>query len=88
VRLTEELIRERYPWDYDQLTSECRNRYSDFKLVQKYHDLRKELATDERYGHMRYLDPEKPKGQKKPYFNSNILNELDKHYTLKEDDLM
>jgi hypothetical protein len=32
---------------------------------------------------MRLLDPNKPKGQKKPFFNPNILQELDKHYTKK-----
>jgi hypothetical protein len=28
VRLTEEQIREKYPWDYEELTTECRKRYS------------------------------------------------------------
>lgn len=32
VQLTEEQIRERYPWDYHELTSRCRERYSDFKV--------------------------------------------------------
>lgn len=31
VRLTEEQIRERYPWDYKQLTEKCKERYADFK---------------------------------------------------------
>ncbi len=83
VRLTEEQIRDRYPWDYDRLTKECAKRYSDFKQVPKYHEIRKRLATDQRYGYMRLLDPNKPKGQKKPFFNPNILQELDKHYTKK-----
>jgi hypothetical protein len=81
VRLTEEQIRNQYPWDYVRLNQECAKRYSDFKQVKKYHDIRKRLATDQRYYHMRLLDPNKPKGSKKPLFNPNIMQEFDKHYT-------
>jgi len=57
VRLTEEQVREKYPWDYERLTDECQKRYSDFKLVQKYHDVRKQMASDPWFGHVRQLDP-------------------------------
>lgn len=80
VRLTEEQIGETYPWDYDRLTSECRKQYSDFKMGSRYHELRKKLAADKRFGYMRLLDPKRPKGQKKPFFNPNIMREFDKHY--------
>ncbi|MFC4994242.1 DUF3644 domain-containing protein [Rubritalea tangerina] len=80
VRLTEEQVREKYPWDYNQLTSKCRERYSDFKCSKPYHELRKELEVDEKYANIRLLDPEKPKGSKKTFYNPNILQELDKHY--------
>ncbi|MDQ8186807.1 DUF3644 domain-containing protein [Pelagicoccus sp. SDUM812002] len=83
VRLTEEQIRERYPWDYDRLTTECRKRYSDFKAAQKYHDIRKSLLKDKRFGEIRFLDPGNPKSSKKPFFSPNILQELDKHYDRK-----
>lgn len=83
VRVTEEQIRERYPWDYDRLNEECAKRYSDFKQVQKYHDIRKRLLKDKRFGEIRFLDPGNPKSPKKPFFNPNILQELDKHYTKK-----
>jgi hypothetical protein len=80
VRLTEEQIRERYPWDYDRLSRECSKRYSDFKMDQQYHALRKRLLADERYGAIRYLDPGNPKSAKKPFFNPNIVAEFDKVY--------
>jgi len=83
VRLTEEQIRQQYPWDYDRLTQECKKRYSDFKQVQKYHDIRKSLLKDKRFGDLRFLDPGNPKSSKKPFFNPNILQELDRHYTKK-----
>jgi len=80
VRLTEEQVREKYPWDYDRLTAECRKRYSGFKSDQKYHDCRKKLAGDKRFSHVRELDPGNPKSAKKPFFNANILAEFDKVY--------
>ncbi len=81
VRLTEEQVREKYPWDYDRLTSECRKRYTDFKIDRKYHDCRKKLAGDKRFSHVRELDPGNPRSAKKPFFNANILAEFDKTFT-------
>jgi len=80
VRLTEEQVREKYPWNYDRLTAECRKRYTGFKSDQKYHDCRKKLAGDKRFSHVRELDPGNPKSAKKPFFNANILTEFDKIY--------
>lgn len=83
VRVTEEQIRDRYPWDYQRLTAECVQRYSDFKQTQKYHQIRKPLEKDKRYGEVRFLDPGNAKSPKKPFFSPNILQELDKHFTRK-----
>ena len=81
VKLTEEDIRQRYPWDYLTLTEKCKQRYEDFKANQLYHSIRKNLETDERYGRTRLLDPSNADGQKKTFFNPNILSEFDKHYS-------
>jgi Domain of unknown function (DUF3644) len=83
IQLTEEQIREKYPWDYNRLTSECQKRYSDFKVVDEYHEMRRKLLADPRFGTIRYLDPGNPRSSKKPFFDPNILVELDKHYARK-----
>ncbi len=83
VYLTEEDIRQRWPWTYDELTIQCRSRYSDFKENKKYHDLRKQLASKPAYAHERLLDPGKPTSTKKVFYSSTILQEFDKHYTRK-----
>ena len=80
VNLTEEDIRERYPWDYSTLTQRCRARYENFKENGDYHKVRKSLEDDERYGWLRYLDPGNAKSAKKIFFNPNILQEFDKVY--------
>lgn len=83
VRLTQENIREKYPWDYDILTERCRQRFRDFKANQKYHDIRKRLEADEGLVRLRYLDPGNPRSAKKRLYNPNILKEFDVHYTKK-----
>lgn len=66
------------------LTDRLRNRYDDFKENQQYHEIRKSLQGDERFGRIRYLDPGNPKSTTKPFFNPNIMFALDKYYTRKE----
>ncbi|AWB34713.1 DUF3644 domain-containing protein [Orrella marina] len=83
VRLTEEQIRARFPWDYVRLTQECRKRYENFKVARKYHDVRMKLQKDKRFGEIRFLDPSNPNSPKKSFFNPSILQELDKHFTKK-----
>ncbi len=81
VELTDEQIRERYKWDYNELSIRCRERYSDFKMNAQYHSLRQAIITDERYCKRRYLDPGNPKSGKKDFFDPNILQYFDEHYT-------
>jgi len=83
VQLAEQDIRERYPWTYDELCKRMTVRYSDFKANSRFHALRKPLLADERYAKVRYLDLDNPKGIQKPYFNANILQVFDQHYTRK-----
>lgn len=82
VRITEEQVLERYPWNYSNLVEQCRERYSDFKADQKFHELRKELVKKARLVHERRLDPTRPK-PKKMFFSPDILKEFDKHYVQK-----
>jgi len=83
IRLTDDQILERYPWDYARLTAECKKRYEGFKVDRQYHAIRKSLLDDRRYCYIRLLAPDNPKSAKKPFFNPSILKEFDKHYTCK-----
>ena len=84
VTLTEEDIRQRFPWDYKTLTEKCKERYSDFMPNRKYHSIRMALESDKRYGHRRFLDPHNPTGQGKPLYNPSIVAQLDHHYTKRQ----
>jgi hypothetical protein len=83
VVLTEENLAQSHPWTYDEVTKRCKARYSDFKVTQKYHDLRRVVAGDVKLFRLRLLDPTNPKGIKKPFYSTNVLAFFDKHYTLK-----
>ncbi len=84
ITLEEEDVREKYPWDYNILTKRLRNRYVDFKVTQKYHQLRKKIERNTGFCNTRLLDPGNPKSQKKNFYNPNILKEFDKNYIRKK----
>lgn len=83
VVLSEEDIRNAYPWDYDELCKRLRKRYSDFLANVKFHKIRKPLQQNTKYCKARLLDPANPDGTKKDFYSPNILAEFDKHYTKK-----
>jgi hypothetical protein len=83
LALTEENIRQSYPWDYKELVKRLVERYSDFKVNPQFHDLRKSLLNDLRYAKSRLLDPDNPKSGKKDFYNANILQIFDEHYRRK-----
>jgi hypothetical protein len=73
VNMSEEDIRNQYPWDYGKLTEKLQNRYIDFKTNPKYHELRKKLATNPQYMKSRYLDLGNPKSSRKDFYKSYTL---------------
>jgi len=81
IQLTEEKIRELYPWDYGELVKRCREQYVDFKVDQRFHQIRKNLELDQRFAHIRRLDPNNPKSNRKTFYNPNIMREFDKYYS-------
>lgn len=80
VLLAEEDISEKYPWDYDVLSTRLSKRYSDFKMNAKYHKIRKALEGDRKFAYERLLNPKNPSGGRKVFYNPNIQKEFDKHY--------
>lgn len=81
ITLTDDQIRERYPWDYSELTSRLLSRYTDFVRNQRYHRIRRQLEQDASLCHIRYLDPEKKNASNKKFYATNILSHFDQHYT-------
>lgn len=80
ITMSEQDIRDKYPWDYAELCSRLKVRYSDFKQDKRFHAIRKPLMGNDKYHLPRFLDPGNPKSPKKDFYNPNVLSEFDKHY--------
>lgn len=83
ITLTEEDIRDQYPWDYDTLTAKLRARYVDFLVNKKYHSLRRSLENEAGLCHKRLLNPENPHSSTKLFYNPNIVERFDPNYQKK-----
>jgi hypothetical protein len=86
VILSEEDFRQRYPWDYGELTDRLARRYSDFKINTEYHSIRKPLLKDASLVNSRYLDPGNPRSAKKDFYSPNVIQVFDRHYTRRDTD--
>jgi hypothetical protein len=80
VTISEDEVRRRYAWTYDNLAQELRKRYSDFKVDKKFHTTRRLLEKDRRYCLVRQLDPRNVKSAKQRFYDPNILKAFDEHY--------
>ncbi|CAM4362421.1 DUF3644 domain-containing protein [Aquirufa beregesia] len=83
ITISEEDIRIKFPMDTKKLIETAKERFSDFKQDKKFNTLMKIIKSNDKLCYIRQLDPENPKSNKKPYYSTNILQELDKNYTKK-----
>jgi hypothetical protein len=83
ITISEEDIRLRFPMDTKKLTETAKKRYSDFKQDRKFNSIMKVIKANDKLCYIRQLDPENSKSQKKPFYSSNVFQELDKKYTKK-----
>ena len=81
VQLSEQDIREKYPWDHKELCGRLRARYSDFKQNKAFNAIRLPLLKNDKFAMSRYLDPGNPRSQKKDFYNANVLQIFDQSYT-------
>jgi hypothetical protein len=84
IIMSEEDVREKYPWSYDNLTARLKLRYTDFISNAKFYKIKRALEDNDKYCNIRYLDPINKKGMKKTFYSPNIVNEYDKYYTKKK----
>jgi hypothetical protein len=83
VAVREEDFLKNYPLTYRKLTDTLKRRYSNFLENNAYHELRKEFEKEKKYCTQRLLDPNNPRSSRQKFFNPNILQEFDKHYTVR-----
>lgn len=81
VQLLDEDITDKYPWDYQVLTTRLKKRYLNFKIDKKYHSLRKNFESNKKLAHVRYLNAKTLNGVRKVFYSATIEQEFDSHYT-------
>lgn len=86
IVVTEEQTLVAYAWRYPVLCQRLAERYSDFKVNEKYHRIRRRLERDTRFCKARRLDPDNPGSTTKNFYNPNIIAEFDRHYTKRSEE--
>lgn len=81
INLSEEDITKKYPLTYNEIVQKSRKRYKDFKQNSDFHSIMREIKKEDKFAHNRKLDPKSAKSQIKTFFNPNVWQELDKHYS-------
>lgn len=79
----EEILKKKYPLDYNALINGLIERYAAFIRNSQFHKLRKEFMQDKNLCRTRYLDPNNPKSSKKYFYSPEIYKKFDKHYKKK-----
>lgn len=80
ITLSEEDIRKRYPWTYNELKEKAKKRYCDFKLNDIFYEHLKEVKSKPKLYFERKLDPKNPKSPTKPFYSTNVWEILDQYY--------
>lgn len=81
VTLTEEEITNNYPLTYDDLLTECKDRYSNFKKNPEFNNLMREIKNNTIYTYRRKLYPKSKKSGTTYLYNNKVFQIFDKYYT-------
>ena len=85
ITITEENIRRNFPLEYNDVTSKAKKRYTNFKMTKDFHKVMNVIKSNPKLYYKRIFNPnstaEIPPG--KPFYSTNIWQELDKHYQKK-----
>lgn len=81
ISIREDDILKNHSMTYRDLANAMRRRYSNFLENREFHRLRQALEKQNKFAIVRLLDPRNPNSSRQRFFNPNILQEFDKHYT-------
>ena len=74
VELTEDVLRQRWPHDYKQLTAMVKQRIPGLKINKAFHDAVRPLSREERFARVRWLDIDNPRSGKKTYYSPAMVD--------------
>jgi hypothetical protein len=65
---------------------ELKRRYSNFLENKEYHLLGKALERKNKFSIVRVLNPSNPNSSRQRFYNTNMMQEFDKHYERRKKD--
>ena len=74
VELTEEVLRQRWPYDHRQLTALVKERVSGLRINRAFHAAISSFSSEERFARVRWLDINTPKSGKKTYYSPAMVD--------------
>jgi hypothetical protein len=77
---SEELFMKKYPMDYNSMLEKLKEKIPTLKQNNNFHDIKRELCTNEELYKERFLDYQKQAGMKKGYYSTNFIKEFKKIY--------
>jgi hypothetical protein len=83
VSIDEDRVPPQFTMTYADLGGRLAARYSDFKRNDKYHKIRRPLEKNKSLCWVRVHNPQSKKSATTRFYNPNIIQHFDKHYTLK-----
>jgi hypothetical protein len=84
IAIREEDVMKSFPMTYTNLLKALADRYEDFSQNTRFQRLKRTAEADKRYAILRYINPLDPSSTKQRFYNANIFQEFDKHYTRKK----
>jgi hypothetical protein len=83
LELTEDMFKEMYPFDYEQIIKKIKERQPNIKINPKFNKIKKEMQKNEQSCKARYLDFINKKRTPKIYYNSNFVDAFLEKYNNK-----
>jgi hypothetical protein len=84
ITVREEDVMKNFPMTYRELANALKRRYENFLENRAFHKVRQSIEKESKFVMLRLLHPGNPKSSRQRFYNSNILQEFDKHYGRKK----
>lgn len=84
LRLDHDAMMEQYPWSNNEVHNRIKQRFPAIKFNKAFYAIKKPLMENKALVHVRLLDPNNPRGQRKPFFSPNFLQQFAAAYLAAE----
>ena len=81
INVTPEDMSKVYPIEYRTLITKLRERFSDFKVNEKFYELKENLEQKSDLCYFYPLNPKNPSGSTKKMYSTKMISAFDDHYT-------